>query len=158
MPLIGRPIPVSVAVLGLAFLACALFVAGLPPFSGFLAKVAILSAAVGSTAALSASTWALIGLLLLSGLFSTISLTRAGIRHFWSKGGRFAPGLKAAEAGAVVFLLGVAVSLSILAEPVMRYTAATARSLHAPRPYIDAVLGARAQSKTVSSDLLEPVP
>jgi multicomponent K+:H+ antiporter subunit D len=98
------------------------------------------------------------GLLLLSGLFSTISLARAGIRHFWSKGGRFAPGLKAAEAGAVVLLLSVCVSLSILAEPVMRYTAATARALHAPRPYIDAVLGARAKATMASPRTTEEAP
>lgn len=158
VPLIGRAFPVSVAVLGLAFLICALLVAGLPPFSGFLAKVALLSATTASPTGLSMSAWSLMGLLLLAGLFSTISLARAGIRHFWSKGGRFAPGLKAAEAGAVVVLLSVCVALSILADPVMRYTAATAHALHAPRPYIDAVFGAREHETIAPPPVLESVP
>ena len=43
---IGIAIPATMAVLGLAFLGCALVVAGLPPLSGFIAKFALLSAAL----------------------------------------------------------------------------------------------------------------
>ena len=42
--LVGRAFPGSQALLGLAFIACALNVAGLPPLSGFVAKVALSSA------------------------------------------------------------------------------------------------------------------
>src|SRR3546814_4591412 len=59
--------------------------------------------------------------LLLSSAFATISLTRAGIRHFWSKGGRYVPYLRAAEAGAVLFLIVAAGLLTVYAEPAMRY-------------------------------------
>ncbi|TWI08207.1 monovalent cation/H+ antiporter subunit D [Aerolutibacter ruishenii] len=149
LPMIGVAIPVSVALLGLAFVACALLVAGLPPLSGFLAKVGLLSAAVGRDAGAGigpgTARWVLVALLLLSSAFATISLTRAGIRHFWSKGGRFVPHLSAAEGGAVLFLIAAAGLLTVFAEPAMRYATATAASLHAPRPYIDAVLGARAR-------------
>src|SRR3546814_967929 len=71
--------------LGLAFITCALLVAGLPPLAGFLAKVALLSAAIGPNVDIAAgpARWALVVLLLLSSAFATISLTRAGIRHFW---------------------------------------------------------------------------
>ena len=42
----------------------------------------------------------MLGLVLISGFFATISLTRAGIHHFWSKGGRYAPNLKVTEVAA----------------------------------------------------------
>jgi multicomponent K+:H+ antiporter subunit D len=48
-----------------------------------------------------------------------------------------------AEGFAVVFLILVAGGLTVFAEPMMRYATATAASLHAPRPYIDAVMEAR---------------
>ncbi len=143
LPLVGRAFPVSVALLGLAFIASALLVAGLPPLSGFLAKVALLSAAVNAEDGIANAAWILMALLLLSGLFGTIALARAGIRHFWSKGGHVAPHLRAAEASAVLLLILASGLLTVFAEPVVRYTAATATSLHAPRPYIDAVLQAR---------------
>src|SRR5690606_31730190 len=105
IPLVGRAFPVSVAVLGLSFLACALLVAGLPPLSGFLAKLALLSAITQSDTSPPSIAWLLVALILLSGLCATVSLVRAGIRHFWSKGGRFAPRLKAVEAGSVLWLI-----------------------------------------------------
>jgi len=143
LPLVGRAFPVSIAALGLAFMACSLLVAGLPPLSGFLAKAAILTAIVDdtTTGALPASTWVLMTLLLCASAFTTISLVRAGIRHFWSSGGRFAPRLKLVESGAILVLVGACLLLTVLAEPVLRYTTATAAYLHAPRPYVDAVFG-----------------
>ena len=141
VPLVGRAFPVSMATLGLAYMACSLLVAGLPPLSGFLSKAAILTAIVGadSVANLPTSTWLLMALLLCASLFTTISLVRAGIRHFWSSGGRHAPRLKLVESGAVLVLIGACLALTVFAEPVMRYTNATAAYLHAPRPYVNAV-------------------
>lgn len=145
LPLIGRVYPISIALLGLAFMAAALLVAGLPPLSGFLAKVALLSAAVGGEGGVSSYAWILIALLLLSSAFSTIALARAGIRHFWSMGGRVAPQLRAAEGGAVVLIIVASGLLTVFAEPVVRYTAAAAASLQTPPLYVQAVLQARAR-------------
>ena len=153
VPLVGRPVPVSVAALGLAFMVFALLVAGLPPLSGFLGKLALLLAmlqpdVIEGTAAVEAipgTEWLLIGLLLASGLCATVSLARAGIRHFWAKGGRIAPPVHAVEAVAVSTLLVACLALTVFAEPAARYTRQTADYLHAPRPYVDAVLGARAR-------------
>lgn len=145
LPLIGRVYPISIALLGLAFMAAALLVAGLPPLSGFLAKVALLSAAVGGEGGISSYAWILITLLLLSSAFSTIALARAGIRHFWSMGGRVAPQLRAAEGGAVVLIIVASCLLTVFAEPVVRYTAAAAASLQTPPLYVQAVLQARAR-------------
>nr|WP_305118973.1 monovalent cation/H+ antiporter subunit D [Tahibacter harae] len=152
LPLIGRVFPVSLALLGLAFIASALLVAGLPPLSGFLAKVALLSAAADTEGGISRAAWVLIALLLLSGLFSTIALARAGIRHFWSRGGQVAPHLRAAEGGAIALMIAAGCVLSVFAEPVMRYAAATAATLEAPRLYIDAVLQAHARPGPAAAD------
>ena len=145
LPLVGRAVPVPVAMLGLAFIACALLVAGLPPLSGFLAKLALMRAAVDAAAGVPIAAWSLVVLLLLSSLFATATLVRAGIRHFWSKGGRIAPRIKAAESIAVVFLLLACVLLTVFAEPALRYADRTAASLQAPQAYVDAVLGSSAR-------------
>ena len=153
LPLVGRAFPVSLALLGLAFMCCALVVAGLPPLSGFIAKFSILTAILGGERGTLATAgavappggWLLFALLLVSGLAAIISLSRAGIRHFWSPGGQFAVRLQSAEAAAVVTLLLSCVLLAARAERVMLYTRATAAALHAPESYIETVLSTKAR-------------
>lgn len=141
-PLVGRTVPVSIAVLGLAFMTCSLLVAGLPPLSGFLAKFSLLAAISGLEGQAGRWGWYLFTLLLISGLAATISLSRAGIQHFWAPGGRFSPQLRRVEAVAVIALISACVLLTVYAEPVMRYTRATALALHAPSSYVQTVLSA----------------
>lgn len=147
VPLVGRTFPVSVAALAMTFFVCALLVAGLPPLAGFLAKAGLLAALVGRTPeeANSDMVWILTGLLLLSGFFTTISLARAGIRHFWAKGGGPPPQLRRLEAFGVAVPIAACLVLTVFAEPVMRYTAATAADLHGPRAYVEAVFATRAR-------------
>jgi multicomponent K+:H+ antiporter subunit D len=145
--LVGRAIPVSMALLGLAFIACTLLIAGLPPLSGFVAKLVLLRELLQlgdlpSSPAAGAASWWLFGLLLVSGLLSTVSLARAGIRHFWSEADRPPPRVSASEAVPLLLLLLACVGLTVCAEPVLRYTHAIAEALHAPAGYIDAVLSA----------------
>jgi multicomponent K+:H+ antiporter subunit D len=155
LPLVGRAFPVSLALLGLAFICCTLLVAGLPPLSGFIAKLSLLKALLGTDGGdgISSARWILLGLLLVSGLISTIVLSRAGILHFWSTGGRSVPHLKWVEALAVAIAIGSGVLLAVCAEPVVRYTNAAAAALHAPGSYIDAVLSAKARPGPTSSAL-----
>lgn len=143
--LVGRVIPVSVALLGLAFFACALLAAGLPPLSGFVAKVTMMAALVsyaelGLANVPTTAIWWLFGLLLISGLATTVSMTRTGIRHFWAPAYSPAPYVKVAEGVPIFALILVCAWLTVRAEPVLRYTSAAAESLHAPTAYIDAVL------------------
>ncbi len=145
-PLVGLAFPVSIALLGLAFMVCAVIVAGLPPLSGFVAKVSLLQALLsprGDGAHVSSAEWTLFALLLLSGLAATVSLARAGIRHFWATGGRHPPRLKFLEVTAVLGLLVSCVGLTLFAEPVLRTTRATAAALYSPRDYIEAVSSAK---------------
>jgi len=151
LPLVGRAFPVSLALLGLAFLSSALLVAGLPPLSGFIAKFALLAAILnaeggqGASAGISVAGWMTFGLLLFSGLAATISFARAGIRHLWSTGGRFVPHLKSVEAIAVLALIASGALLTVYAESVMQFTSATAEGLHSPRAYIETVLSTKAR-------------
>ena len=145
LPLVGRAIPISLAVLGLAYMAAAILVAGLPPLSGFVAKFSILDAVVSSEGqGISSTGWLLLTALLLSGLAATVALAKAGIRHFWASGGRFVPQLKSVEVIAVLTLVFCCIGLTLFAEPVMRYTSAAAQSLYEPRAYIDTVLSMKA--------------
>lgn len=146
--LVGRVIPVPLALLGLAFIACAVLVAGLPPLSGFVAKVTLMaalarSAGLGISTAPTAAIWWLFALLLLSGLVATVSMTRTGIRYFWSPADRTAPRLNVAEGVPVLALLLACAWLTVRAERVLRYTSAAAEALHAPAAYIDTVLSTR---------------
>jgi multicomponent K+:H+ antiporter subunit D len=140
--LFGQAIPAAMAFLGLCFVACAVLVAGLPPRSGFLAKLAMLRALLPDGARAGgpgAQEWALFALLIVSGLLATLALMRAGIRYFWTPPGRAAPRLRAIETLPIAALLGTAVALAALAGPALRYTSATSAGLFAPQQYVDSI-------------------
>ncbi len=120
--------------LGLAFLAAAMVIAGLPPWSGFLAKAMILDAvALRPDAA-----W-LWGVVLASALLIIVALARAGSHLFWRepadavaapvaprRGERLAGGL----------LMAALAALALFAAPVVDYTRATAEQLRSPSTWI----------------------
>ncbi|MCO5102162.1 MAG: monovalent cation/H+ antiporter subunit D [Burkholderiaceae bacterium] len=149
--LIGRIIPGALAFLGLAFVACALMIGGLPPLSGFLGKVAMLSSALAPEPELASdplsapgiAALAMVVVLIGSGFLSLVGLSRAGIRYFWAPQERAAPRLRLIETVPIATLLVLCALLTIRAEPVMRYAAKTAQALHQPAAYVDAVLTAR---------------
>ncbi len=138
--LIGRAIPGALAFLGVTFGICAGVVAGLPPFSGFVAKLAMLQALLqqGSTPA-----WALFVLIIVSGLFAATALMRVGIRHFWGAADRASPRLRVIETLPIGALLAASVMLVVWGEPALRYARDTAEALHNPERYIGAVMSAR---------------
>lgn len=142
---VGVAIPAAMAFLGLAFVSCALLVTGLPPLSGFVAKLSLLSAAVAeaNSSMQPAGAWILVGTLLMAGLAGIISFGRAGIRIFWGNEDRTTPRLRALEAGPVVVLILLCMALAAAAGPVSGYLEDAARSLDHPSTYIDAVLSAK---------------
>ncbi|QXI31109.1 monovalent cation/H+ antiporter subunit D [Pseudomonas vanderleydeniana] len=146
---VGQVIPWTMAFLGLSFIACALLIIGMPPLSGFIAKLSLLSAllnplGLGQQAPISPAAWALVVLLVVSGLASLIAFSRMGVQRFWSPADRPSPALRRLECLPIVTLLGLCILLTVKAEPLLRYTQATAASLANPEHYVSSVLATRA--------------
>jgi multicomponent K+:H+ antiporter subunit D len=148
---IGRAIPAAMAFLGIAFIACTLLIAGMPPLSGFVGKIMMLSSLLNPLGIgnleippLGPGGWTLVALLILSGLAATIALSRSGIRYFWSyPEDRPPPRLRVVECLPIGFMIATCVLLTMRADPVMRYMQATADGLYAPADYISSVLSTR---------------
>lgn len=121
--------------LSVLFLTGAVAAAGLPPLSGFFAKLMILDAAAPGVE----RTW-LWSVLLVGSFFTLIAYSRAGSIVFWRtiKGHIEKPrrlmGAVSIPASALIALSAVIV---ILAEPISRYVDDTAAQLHNPSAYID---------------------
>jgi multicomponent K+:H+ antiporter subunit D len=139
------------AVLGGVLVVAAMSIAGLPPLSGFVAKLALLEATGGLPA--TPLLWAV---LLGVGLLATVAFARAGSTVFWktSVGPPPAPDAGAAVTGAgpaasragvialapIAALLACGLALAVFAAPVKRYTDAAARQLADWRLYAPRVL------------------
>ncbi len=142
----GATIPATMGLLGLAFIGCALVIAGLPPLSGFIGKFALLSAAVDvSSGSAPVASWAFLILLILSGMASLIAMTRAGIRALWASPDRAVPQVRPIEMAPVALLLLLCGVLTVEAGPAMRFVQSTAQSLHGRHDYIRAVLGPQSE-------------
>jgi multicomponent K+:H+ antiporter subunit D len=146
---IGIAIPGTLAALGVCFGLCGMLLAGLPPLSGFIGKFALVAAlfnltATGST--IPAIAWALAALLLVAGFAALLAMMREGIRTFWAPLEVIIPRVRVIEIAPVAALLFLTTTLSVAGGPAMRYMDATARALHAPRAYIDAVLSTPART------------
>lgn len=132
----GVAIPAAMAFLGLAFISCAVVLTGLPPFSGFVAKFALLKGALMTPGL---QTWLFFAALLLSGLAGLIALSRLGIRIFWDSA-RPTPRLQLLEAGPVAGLLLLCMLLAFGAGPAMAWFETAATALHDSGAYFQGVL------------------
>jgi multicomponent K+:H+ antiporter subunit D len=161
---VGQVIPWTMAFLGLSFIACSLLIIGMPPLSGFIGKLGLLSAllnplGLGSSGdvPVSNAAWGLLALLIISGLASLIAFSRLGIQRFWTPEERPSPLLRRFECVPIIALLGLSIALTFQAEPLMRYTQAAAAALNNPQQYVMAVLGTRAipspQAKTTLAEV-----
>ena len=139
----GRGVPAAMAFLSLAFAACALMIAGLPPLSGFVAKFgmfhALLNPADGG--AIPAAGWSLMALIVLSGLIAVISMMRFGVRTFWANAGAEPPKLHRSEVAPVLFLLGLSVLMTVHANALFGYLGRASDDIHRPATYVQRVLG-----------------
>jgi multicomponent K+:H+ antiporter subunit D len=137
---VGASIPAATALLGLAFAACAIMLAGLPPLAGFVGKFAMLDALFES-ASLPIASWTMLALLVASGFATIIGMARAGVRRFWASPEASAPRIRVVELAPIVALLVLCAALTVEAGISMRYLGEAARALHAPAPYVGRVLG-----------------
>lgn len=69
-----------------------------------------------------------------------IAMVRAGIRTFWAPIDGTIPRVLVMEIAPVAFLLTLCLTMTILGGPLLRYTDATAQSLHRPAGYIRDIL------------------
>jgi len=134
----GQGVPAAMATLALAFGACTLVIAGLPPLSGFVAKFSLFHALLGPDH-VPAAGWVLMALVLVSGLVSVMALMRFGVRTFWAT--RAAPpALHLSEVLPVVFLLGLTAVMSAQASPILSYLGRASEGIHRPGDYVERVL------------------
>jgi multicomponent K+:H+ antiporter subunit D len=134
----GPRIP-RAGLVGALFFATAILVAGLPPLSGFLAKLLVIRAALEGPA----WPWVL-GLVLASGLLGIVALARSGSMLFFrADGGAPSPAAGGGLLALVppVGLLAACLVLLVWAGPILSFSQATAEQLLRPQDYIRAVLG-----------------
>jgi multicomponent Na+:H+ antiporter subunit D len=122
------------------FLIPALSLAGVPPLSGFFAKLALVQAG------LDAGQYAIVAVSLIAGLLTLLSMMKIWNEAFWKE----APGTPQVERsgpalwGPSVLLGACTVGIGLAAGPVMAVSLRAAEELINPSAYIGAVLGAKA--------------
>lgn len=124
------------ALLGTLFFIGAMAIAGLPPFSGFIGKLLLLSAAGANDDTL------VLWLIVLGGsLITLIALSRSGSMFFWQTTDQIesAPAADKGALLAVVGLLCCVGAVTVAASPVLEYTQAVARQLLEPGAYFQAM-------------------
>lgn len=137
----GPPFAGAPAV-GLLFMATAIAATGLPPLSGFIGKLLVLTAIAG----LPGWQWAW-GVILITTLFGVIGFARSGSAIFWKTLPAGAAAQPAAVSRADLIPVGAALLLLALlfaaAGPMTAFTQAAAEQLLDPATTARAVLGAR---------------
>ena len=152
----GIILPGAQTVLALAFAVVALILAGMPPFSGFLGKIALISDAMAPRdTPIPPVIWVFIALVLFSGFATLLALTRIGIHTFWTADEESRFRIRAQEMAPVLGLVGLSILLTVEARPAIRYLGQTADALSRPEIYVGAVLTAP-QSKGILDKNEEP--
>ncbi len=137
--------------LALLFAVPAMSLSGIPPFSGFLAKLALLQSAVGEGAA----ALAVAAVTLLASALTLVAMARVWSRAFWGEPmspkpdhdpgdavlvgeGRSPVGMR----GAAAALVAVGIGIVVFAGSVQALTERAGSDLMQRDPYVEAVLGA----------------
>ncbi|WP_044871637.1 monovalent cation/H+ antiporter subunit D [Pseudomonas sp. LFM046] len=125
--LVQGPALQNPGILGAAFFFGAIAVAGLPPLSGFFAKLLLLQAAPPGGGAL--PLWSV---LLIGGFVGLVALSRAGSTLFWRTGHQVlgSAELDGGRLFATLLLLAGSLVLVAFAQPLLEYAQASAAQLH----------------------------
>jgi multicomponent Na+:H+ antiporter subunit D len=127
--------------LALLFAVPALSLAGVPPLSGFFAKLFLLRAG------LQVEAFAAVAVALVVGLLTLYSMSKIWLEAFWKPapeaGAPRAGRLPLSAVGASAALAAATVALGLGAEALWSVAEAAARQLHEPEAYLRTVLGSR---------------
>lgn len=126
--------------LGLVFLVSALSLAGLPPLSGFFAKLILVKAG------LEAASWGIVATALAVSLLTLYSMTKIWGEGFWKPAPAEAPAAAAAPKGLMgpaLALALVTVAIGVGAGPLFGLAQRASAQLMDPSVYVRAVLGER---------------
>jgi multicomponent Na+:H+ antiporter subunit D len=132
----------SAPLLAFLFLVPAMSLAGMPPLSGFVAKFAVIRAAM------EAEHWVVSGVALIVGILTLLSMTKIWNEAFWkprpSEGAAADAALPARPPALMIlpiaFLAGVTIAISIGAGTVFEVATRASEQLLNPRAYVRAVL------------------
>ncbi|ODT74812.1 MAG: monovalent cation/H+ antiporter subunit D [Pelagibacterium sp. SCN 64-44] len=138
---VSPTVPAAATLLSWCFAIIALVMAGLPPLSGFLAKFAMIGAALNAGDTPSAAAWWFTGAIVVSGLFVLIAMVRNGINIFWTSLPDGAVRVRVLEVAPIVGLLILCVLMAVAAGPAMAYLEGAAQFIHASDGYVRNVLG-----------------
>jgi multicomponent Na+:H+ antiporter subunit D len=128
-------------ILAVLFLLPALSLAGIPPFSGFVAKLALVDAGFD------AGQYAVVGVSLLVSLLTLFSMTKIWANAFWGPvdGGAARPALpirrRVLMVGPTAALVVLSIAIAVGAGPVQELSQRAADDLVEPSRYVEEVLG-----------------
>jgi multicomponent Na+:H+ antiporter subunit D len=137
------------------FMLGALSLAGLPPFSGFFGKLALVAAGF------EADRWLISGIALGASILTLFSMTKIWTGVFWGDPdqppplpeahgeGRLRP--PALMTAATVALVGVTLAIAVVAEPLYGMSLRAGEELADPNSYVEAVLGPAALSPAAAA-------
>ena len=116
------------------FLIAALSLAGMPPFSGFVAKLLLVRAG------LAGGHWLIVLVSLLTGLLTLYSMSKIWMYAFWRSPEGPPVGDPRDLLAPTAALVALTIALGVGAQPLLRIATSAARDLVDPQPYVDAVL------------------
>jgi multicomponent Na+:H+ antiporter subunit D len=143
----------STPVIAILFLPPALSLAGIPPFSGFVAKLALVEAGLG------ASEWLIVAVSLVVSLLTLVSMTKIWAGVFWGEVPSVAEATPGAEAplvadagsdsdrrptlmvGATAAAVTLTLAIAVAAGPLYDMSSRAATDLLDPATYVEAVTG-----------------
>lgn len=133
----------SAPAIAVLFALPALSIAGLPPFSGFVGKFALVDAGIES------KQWAIVAVSLAVGLLTMLVMVRIWAGVFWGEPedeaivewmDTDASRVPKLMTGSTTFVVALTVALMVFAGPLYRYTERTADDLLHPDRYVEAVM------------------